>query len=103
MFNFQFFILVLFEKAQMRRAAGISGGFSSARVPHGLAMVCAVKQDLSFEPRSGHPLPEHDGGPRDVDQHILALIVCGFGWHTRTFDLAPRNCPYQAWFAPLAG
>ena len=25
----------------------------------------------------------HDGSLCDVDQHILALIVCGFGWHTR--------------------
>ena len=27
----------------------------------------------------------HDGSLCDVDQHILALVVCGFGWHTRTF------------------
>ena len=45
----------------------------------------------------------YDGGLCDVDQHILALIVCGFGWHTRTFVFAPCNCPYQAWFALLAG
>ena len=45
----------------------------------------------------------YDGWLCDVDQHILALIVCGFGWHTRTFVFAPCNCPYQAWFALLAG
>ena len=45
----------------------------------------------------------YDGGLCDVYQHILALIVCGFGWHTRTFVFAPCNCPYQAWFALLAG
>ena len=45
----------------------------------------------------------HDGLLCDVDQHILAHIVCGFGWHSRTFVFAPCNCPYQAWFALLAG
>ena len=24
-----------------------------------------------------------------LDQHILGLVVCGFGWHTRTFVFAP--------------
>ena len=43
----------------------------------------------------------HDGSICDVDQQILALVVCGFGWHTRTPVFASCNFPCQACFAQL--